>query len=186
MSSSSSSSPSPSPSPDPALRGFPRIVLYGYAAAALIPVLLLLVFLVGSLLFSGAQVTLDDRPRYGAPIPFPLFVVPDWLSIGCAVITAVLVIPLMATTSVGWGGRLVGMLSYSGGAFIADGLFAFAFPSETGPLPTPADPEVFLGNHIFGAGLSLLCAIILFVRIAVTDREYKRLRAAGELPEGQF
>lgn len=177
---------SSSSSPDLALRGFPRIVLYGYAAATLTPVLLLLVFLVGSLALSGAQVTPDGRPRYGAPVPFPLFIVPDWLSIGCAVITTVLVIPLIVTTSIGWGGRLLGMLSYSGGAFIADGLFAFAFPGETGLLRTPADPEVFLGNHIIGAGLSLLCAIILFVRTAVTDREYKRLRAAGELPEGQY
>lgn len=177
---------SSSESPRPALRGFPRVVLYGYAAAALIPVLLLLLFLVGSLALSGAQVTPDGRPRYGAPVPFPLFVVPDWVSIGCAAVTIVLVIPLMVTTPIGWVGRLVGMLSYSGGAFIADGLFAFAFPSETGPLRAPADPEVFLGNHIFGAGLSLLCAIILFVRIAVTNREYKRLRAAGELPEGQY
>jgi hypothetical protein len=174
------------PDADDGLSRSGRFVLYGYGIAAMTPVALMLIFLVGSLVLSGAQVGPGGRSVYGALVRFPLFVVPDWLSIGCAIVATVLVVPLVVTTSVGYGGRLVGMVQLTCGSLVADGFFSLAFPAPTGLWKTPANPDVYLGAHLVGAGLSLLCIIILVVRTIATNGEYWRLRRAGKLPEGQF
>lgn len=163
-----------------------RVALYGYAAATLVPVALLLVFLVGSLALSGAQATPDGLTKYDAPVPFPLFVVPEWVLIGCAVVALALVVPLIVTTSVAYGGRLIGMLSYTGGAMIADAFFSFAFPVSDGLIASSGDPDTYLGGHIVGVALSVVCIIVLVIRLVVTNREYLRMRKAGELPDGQW
>jgi len=168
------------------LSRFGRFVLYGYGIATIIPVALLLLFLIGSLVLSGAQVGPGGGPTYAALVPFPLLPVPDWVSIGCATVATVLVVPLLVTTSVGYGGRLVGMFQFTLGSMLANAFFSLAFPAPTGLIKTPSDPDLYVGAHLIGAGLNLLCALILVVRTIATNGEYWRLRRAGKLPEGQF
>lgn len=165
---------------------FSRIVLYGYGCASLLPVVLMLLFLVGSLVLSGAQVGPGGRPVYGAPVHFPLFVVPDWVSIGCAAVATVLVVPLVVTTSAAYGGRLVGMVPNTLASIIANAFFSRAFPASTGLVAAWNDPNVYLGAHLYGAGLGVLCVIILILRVIAVNGEYERLKRAGELPDGQF
>lgn len=159
-------------------------LLVGYSAASLLPVALFLVMLVGSLLLSGAQVLPDAPARYDAAVPFPLFVVADWLAIGCAVIAALLVVPVALTTRVVQATHLIGVLAYTLAAIVADLYFAFAYPGEGTPFASPTDPGVTLGLHLIGSMLGVLCAVVLGVRLAVIGPRYERLRKAGDLPIG--
>ena len=149
-------------------RGAHHVLQVVYYASQLIPVALLLVFLVGSLALSGAQVVPDGHEAWDAVLPFPLFIVPGWLSIALAVIGAGVVIPFVATTRPVQAPDLLAAFAYSIGAALANFYFSFAF----------------LGTHWIACVIAGVCILVLIVRMLMIVPSYERMRKAGELPNG--
>lgn len=148
-----------------------RPVAKAYVWTQLVPAIILVVFLVGSLLFSGGQVFADRSPGWDVVIPFPLFPVPWWLfaglgvvGLGCALTWALRAAP---RESLGLTGAF-GVTCAGGFAAL---YFEFAF----------MDDPVLSGPYWIGAASSAVAAIVLVTAGIVTGR---RARASAESEPG--
>ncbi|MBT2500710.1 hypothetical protein J7E25_16565 [Agromyces sp. ISL-38] len=164
---------------DPRRRGPHVLILRTFAGAQLIPTVIFIAFLIGSLLLSGSQALPDDRPRYDVIVPFPIFVVPEWVSVFLGVVAAALVVPLLVTTKIVQAPQLNAAFAYSIGATVANLYFAFTFPASSGMIAKPSDPMVYLGAHWIGAALAAACVVVVAARAIPFSVRYDRLRRAG-------
>lgn len=73
---------------------FSRVIL---GVVVLVPPALLVVFLVGSLIFSGGQVSESMDTKWGVVFPYPLFAVPATLLIALGVASIVLAVVVAVT-----------------------------------------------------------------------------------------
>lgn len=96
---------------------------------------ILLAFLVGSLLFSGAQVTAEGDAHWGAAIPFPVFPVPAWLLTALASVALIAGILWAITARPAAASALTGAIGPAVAGAFASGFFLFAF-GEGGALAT--------------------------------------------------
>lgn len=155
---------------------FQRVVRTTFLASQLIPVLLMLILIVGTLLLSGAQMGYN-KPQIFAPlIPFPMFVVPAWLSVACAGIGLLTVVPFAATTKAPEAPWLLSAFAYSAGSAIASLVFAYFFPELTAEGRAPA--EGIIGAHWIASIISAACIPVILIRQLQIGPEYDRLEKA--------
>lgn len=146
-----------------------RVMLWVYSVSQLAIVALLLAFLFGSLLFSGAQVMPDGHPLYDEVVPFPVFVVPAWLPIALSAVALIVAIPLAATTRLLLAPSVIPMLAYAAASALASFVFSRSFVEPDG------DP----GLHWVASVLSIGCLAVAAIPAIRFVPRYDRLRRAG-------
>ncbi|GEP49321.1 hypothetical protein FVP74_03830 [Microbacterium saccharophilum] len=98
------------------------------AVVAILPPAALVVFLVGSLLLSGGQVSASMDTKWDAVRPYPLFAVPTVVLVVLAVVSVVLALLVAVTARAGDETGLRGLVGPLVGAIIAAILFAVLIP----------------------------------------------------------
>lgn len=136
-----------------------------YALVAIAPPAALIVFLVGSLILSGGQVSETTKVKWGAAVPYPLFVVPTTVLIVLSTASVVLAVVAAASARRDDVLGLRGLIGPTVAAAISAGGFAVLTPEH----------GVRLGDAIWGAQwkampISALALIILLIGIAVASR----------------
>lgn len=144
-----------------------------YLACQLVIAAVFVAFVIGSLLFTGGQVLQDADRSYEQAWDWPVFPVPAWLLIIPATISAVLVIPLVATTSVADAPDLIGRWGQTIVSVGAGFGFAAAFRASDGSL----------GGHWVAAAMSAFCFLVIVLGMIVKLPAHERLRKAGKLPD---
>lgn len=91
---------------------------------------ILVVFLLGSLLLSGAQVTSSGAPRWEPSIAFPVFPVPAWLLIALAVAGLAGGLVWSITSRPTEARALTGAVGPAVAATVSAGFFLFAFSGD--------------------------------------------------------
>lgn len=126
-----------------------------------------MVFLVGSLILSGGQVSETTSVRWGVVVPYPLFVMPAIIMIVLAAASVVLAVVSTLTARREDVPGLRGRIGPTIAAAIAAVLFAGMAPEH----------GVRVGDAVWGAQwnaapISALAVMILVVGIAVVSRRY--------------
>lgn len=152
-----------------------------FVVSQLLPVALLLAYVIGALILSGAQVFPSQSAAYDAVVPYPVFPVPAWLLIAPAVVGLVAIVPLAIGATAMDAPRFESYLRFTLGAGVSALLFMWAFPSDSGWIPLD---DGYVGWHWVALAISIVIVAIEGVMIAITGPRYDRLKKAGELPEG--
>jgi len=143
-------------------RSVQSIARVAYAVVAVLPPAILIVFLVGSLFFSGGQVSATMDPKWGVVWAYPLFVVPTVLLVALGAVLVVLAIILAATARDADVPGLRGLLGPTAASIVAAVGFALLAPdggTRTG--------DVTFGDQWQGAVVSSVALVILLIGIAV-------------------
>lgn len=151
-----------------------------FVVSQLLPVALLLTYVVGSLILTGAQVFPTQTPAWEAVVPFPVFPVPDWVLIAPAMVGLVVLVPIAVRATALDAPRFESYLRFTLGAGVSALLFMWAFPADSGFIPLE---DGYVGWHWVALAVSIVIAAIEGVMIAITGPKYDRLKKAGELPE---
>lgn len=141
-------------------------------AASFAQAIIVILFLVASLVFTGSQAVRTQSALYDALVPFPIVPLPGWLF----VVLASFLLP--AVIGYAWRAQMLDIPQLLGllGPVSASVMAAFFFLLAG---TTVDDPAFAYALWIDLAALAVLCVpAIRFVR------EYDRRRRAGELPEG--
>jgi hypothetical protein len=152
-----------------------------FLGCQLFTVALFVVFIVGSLLFTGGRVLKDGETIYDEVWRWPVFPVSAWLLIVPAALTALVVVPMVVTTPAREADRLIG---YWGQTTVAVGAgvgFAVAFPADSGRFLIPNRDDLYWGASWPAAALSAFCFVVLPIGMAFKLRAYERLRKADDL-----
>ena len=143
-------------------------------SALLVPAGILIVFLVASLLLSGAQVTADGSAQWDAVIPFPVFPVPAWLLTALAVVALASAVVWALRASPADASALTGAVGPAVAGAFASGFFLFAF----------ADDGALAGEYVLPLTISAVTVVVLFVA-AVIHGARDRAVSDDRLPEGR-
>lgn len=133
-----------------------------YAVVAILPPAILILFLVGSLFFSGGQVSAGMDPKWGIVWAYPLFVVPTVLLVALGAVLVVLAIILAATARDADVPGLRGLVGPTMASIVAAIGFALLVPdggTRTG--------DVTFGDQWRGAVVCSVALVILLIGIAV-------------------
>lgn len=147
----------------------------------LIPVALLVLFLVGSLVFTGGQVLQEGDTIWADVWSFPVFPVPSWLLIVPAAVSALLVVPFVATTPVAQAPRIAARFGQALAAGLASVFFAFAFPAADGFVAMPDAGDGYLGLHLAAAVITVVVVLVLAVGLFVKGGAHDRARREGHV-----
>lgn len=128
----------------------------------------LVVFLIGSLLFSGAQVTERGTPAWDVVIPFPVFPVPPWLLLVPAIVALLAALVWAVTARPVDSSALVGAIGPAAAAAGASGFFMFAFSDDAAPVSAYVLPLV----------ISAATVVVLFVASVIHGARQDRAKAA--------
>lgn len=104
-----------------------------FASAVLVQAGILVVFLVASLLLSGAQVTADGDAHWEQAVPFPVFPVPSWLLAALSVVALAAGILWALTSRPADATALTGAIGPAVAGAFAPGFFLFAFGEDGAP-----------------------------------------------------
>ncbi|RKE60009.1 hypothetical protein [Microbacterium sp. AG238] len=135
------------------------------AIVGVVPPAALIVFLVGSLILSGGQVSESTRAKWAVAAPYPLFVIPAGVLIALAGASVVLAVVSVATARRDDVPGLRGLIGPGIAAAIAAVLFAGMTPEHgvrTGDMVWDAQWAA--------APISALAVVILVVGIAMLSR----------------
>ncbi|MCP2635103.1 hypothetical protein K0817_000805 [Microbacterium sp. HD4P20] len=138
-----------------------RFAFTAYVAVAVLPALILVVFLVGSLILSGGQVSPTMDTKWDAVVAYPLFPVPTPLLVGLAIASVALVVLVVATA---WPGDLPGLRGLIGptvSAIIAAVLLSGLVPDEGRRYG-----DVVWGGQWVAGLISLAALVVLLAAIA--------------------
>ena len=152
-----------------------------YTACQIIPALLLVAYIAGSLILVGGRVGEGQSENWDALLPWPVFPVPAWVLIPFAVVSAAIVVPLCLRAPAATVSRLITAVGQTGAAIAAAAVFAFVFPADTGLIPMPNDDGSYLGAQWIAIPFLLFCVVVLITTTIVKGKEYDRLRASGAL-----
>jgi len=133
-----------------------------YAVVAIVSPAILIVFLVGSLFFSGGQVSASMDPKWGVVWAYPLFAVPTVLLVALGVALSLLAVILAATARGEDVPGLRGLLGPTVASIVAAIGFALLVPdggTRTG--------DVTFGDQWWGAAAAAVALVILLIGIAV-------------------
>lgn len=141
------------------------LVARATAVVAIVPPAALVVYLVGSLILSGGQVSETTSVKWSVAVPYPLFVMPAIVLIALAAASVVLAVVSVATSRRGDVSGLRGLIGPTVAAAIAAVLFAGMAPER----------GVRVGDAVWGAQwnaapISALAVMILVVGILVVSR----------------
>jgi hypothetical protein len=136
--------------------------------AVLVQAGILVAFLVGSLLLSGAQVTAGGDPAWDAAVPFPVFPVPSWLLTALALIGLAAALVWAVTARPADASALTGVVGPAVAGAFAPGFFMFAF----------ADDGVPLGDYGIALAIGAATVIVLFVAAVVHGARADRTKSA--------
>ena len=147
----------------------------------LIPVALLILFLVGSLLFTGGKVLQEGDTIWDDVWSFPVFPVPAWLLLVPAVVSALLVVPFVVTTPVADAPRIAARFGQALAAGLAAVFFAFAFPASDGFVAMPEAGDGYLGLHLVAALITVVVVLVLAVGLFTKGGAHDRARREGQV-----
>lgn len=143
-------------------RSVQSVARVAYAVVAILPPAILILFLVGSLFFSGGQVSAGMDPKWGIVWAYPLFVVPTVLLVALGAVLVVLAIILAATARDADVPGLRGLVGPTAASIVAAIGFALLVPdggTRTG--------DVTFGDQWRGAVVCSVALVILLIGIAV-------------------
>ena len=132
---------------------------------------ILVAFLVGSLLLSGAQVTAGGDPAWEAVVPFPVFPVPSALMTALAVVGLVAGIAWAVTARPADASALTGVVGPAVAGAFASGFFMFAF----------ADDGVALGAYGIALAIGTVTVVVLFAAAVIHGARADRAAAADDV-----
>lgn len=138
--------------------------------------LLLLAYLIGSLVFTGAQVAPDQAPPYGQVFDWPVFQPPVWLSIAIGAIALATFAPMAALVRPQEAPRLVGAINFTvAGSLLQSLAMLWAFPLEV-PGGLPGRPVTQPDLYWVGAALAglTIVLVLLFGLRAIIEHDRQR------------
>ncbi|MGN8551638.1 UNVERIFIED_CONTAM: hypothetical protein OHV15_03510 [Microbacterium sp. SLM126] len=124
-----------------------------FLSAVLVQTGILVAFLVGALLLSGAQVTAEGNANWEQVVPFPVFPVPAWLLTALASVALLAGIVWALTSRPADASALTGAIGPAVAGAFASGFFLFAF-GEAGALAT---------EYLLPLGISAAAVLVVFV-----------------------
>lgn len=148
-----------------------RLFIATYIVAVVQPAILVL-FLLGSLAFTGGQVVRNSDPIYDAVFPFPVVPLPGWVLVAIAVPNLILVVLLCAGAQLLDARMVTGMLGPMLAAVGASGFFLSAGTVEND------------GGFAIALWINIAAVVPLVISIIRFGPEYTRRMRAGTLPEG--
>lgn len=134
-----------------------RPVAFIYACCQMGTALIFVAFLVGSLLFSGAQVTRSQAPQWDPAIAFPVFPVPAWLLIGLAAAGVIAALVWVFTSRPAEAQTLTGAVGATVVAAAAPLFFILAFSAQG----EPAEPYWVASCLTVVSGALIVVAAVL-------------------------
>lgn len=132
------------------------------AIAAIVPPAILVVFLVGSLIFSGGQVSASMDPKWGIVWSYPLFPVPAIVLIALAAASIVLALVVAATARAGDVPGIRGLLGPTAAAIVSAIVLSVIVPDGG-----TRSGDTVIGDQWIAAVLSGVALVILLLGIAV-------------------
>ncbi len=136
-----------------------------FAVVAVVPPGALVMFLLGSLILSGGQVSETTNVKWGVAVPYPLFVMPAIVMIVLAAASVVLAVVSVLTARRENVPGLRGLIGPTIAAAIAAVLFAGLTPQEG----TRVGDAVW-GTQWTAAPISGLAVLVVLVGIGVLSR----------------
>ncbi|GAB3603733.1 hypothetical protein GCM10027411_18450 [Microbacterium aureliae] len=149
-----------------------RAVAVAYLACQIVQAGILVVFLVASLLFAGAQVTRSASPAWEALVPFPVFPVPAWMPAIPAAAGLALAVIWAVTARAADAGALTGAIGPTVAAAVTPGFLVLAYEG--------APPEPYLlPLAVTGASLIVVvtASVIAGARIRGESTNVERSRS---------
>lgn len=150
---------SQSPTRQRTVQSVTRVV---YAVVAIVAPAILIVFLVGSLFFSGGQVNAGMDPKWGVVWAYPLFAVPTVLLVALGLLLSLLAVIVAATARREDVLGLRGLLGPTVASIVA--AIGFALLAPDGGTRTG---DVTVGDQWWGAVAAAGALVILIIGIAV-------------------
>lgn len=132
-----------------------------YVVVALIPPTILIAFLIGSLIFSGGQVSEKTDAMWGVVRPYPLFPVPTVVLVSLATVAAALAIVVAFTARAGDATALRGLMGPTVAGIVAAVLFSALVPDGS----TRSGDLIFGGQWIAGV-IHAAAVVILLLGVA--------------------
>lgn len=154
-------------------RSVQSVTRVAYAIVAVIAPALLVVFLVGSLIFSGAQVSETMDPKWGVVWAYPLFAVPTAVLVALGCLLVVLAVILAVTARSADVPALRGLIGPTAASIVAAVGFALLVP-EGGT----RSGDLVLGDQWLAAVVYGGALVVLLIAIAI------RRRPADDRPRG--
>lgn len=136
-----------------------------FAVVAIVPPAALVVFLVGSLILSGGQVSETTNGIWGVAVPYPLFVMPAIIMIVLAAASVVLAVVSALTARREDVPGLRGLIGPTIAAAIAAVLFAGLTPEDGARVG-----DAVWGAQWTAAPISALAVLVVLVGIGVLSR----------------
>ncbi|GAA2987797.1 hypothetical protein JOD63_002089 [Microbacterium terrae] len=146
-----------------------RIASVAYAVVTVAPAAALVVYLVGSLILSGGQVSETTEAIWGVVIPYPLFVVPTWVLVGAAIVSVVLVVVVVASARADDILGLRGLIGPTVAAIIASLGFALLTPDAGRRMGDAVWGGQWVAAVISAASLLILVVGTQLVRARTSD-----------------
>lgn len=144
------------------------------AIVAILPPAALVVFLVGSLIFSGGQVSASMDTKWDAVWPYPLFAVPTVVLVVLAAVSVLLALIVAVTARAGDETGLRGLVGPLVGAIIAAILFAVLIPDGG-----TREGDITVGGQWIAATISAVAlAVVLLGAAGAAAKSRARERTA--------
>lgn len=144
-----------------------------YVVITVIPPIALVVYLIGSLLLSGGQVSASMDTKWDPVIPYPLFPVPTAILVGLAAISAVLALIVAVSARAGDELGQRGLLGPTAAAMVS----AFGFSLLVPDGGTRSGDTVF-GQQWVAAVVYTAALVVLLVGVAASTAKSRRRRGA--------
>lgn len=154
-----------------ALKERPAVRRFGnaYAIFCLVPPVLLVVYLVGSLLFTGGQVSEAMDPIWDQVLPYPLFAMPAVVLIVPAAISLILAVCLVSVCRAEDVLRLRGSIGPTAAAIMSSIGFAALVPDGGSRYAYGGLGDQWVAAALFAASLVVLLVGIALARVRHTS-----------------
>ena len=150
------------------------------AITLLIPAALLVAFLVGSLLFTGAQVIESRSPVWRPVVPWPLFTVTPWITVSLAIGGLIVAVGYARSIGIARAMGLIPLLGWSLAAAGSTWFFGAVLPEAL----LGSEPLLGRSDHYLAFAVNLLAAAVLAIRLGMVGPAHDRLRASRLLADG--
>lgn len=140
-----------------------------YLLLRMLQAAVLIVYLLGSLVFTGGQIAASRSPMWGEVLDYPLFSFPGWLSLAVSLCGLLLAVPVAVLSRVRDSGRAGGAFSATGAATVSSAMFAWMLPSAGAEEAAMR----WTAAGIDGA-VTVVLMIIALILAVIDDRRRKR------------
>jgi len=134
---------------------------------------LLIAYLVGSLVFTGAQVVESGTPVWRPIVDWPVFTVTPWITVPLAVAGLVASFGLIAVVTIARSTALTTVFGWVMAAGLSSWVLAVGLP----PASLGLEPLVGSSDHYVALAINSGSAFVVLIRIASVVRSHERLQS---------